>query len=139
MEFVDDTTLGKWRKCVLACQMAFYNAKYLFSISPGRPDSVRNCSQIERSSRSLAVRCDPGFDGGLEQLFTLELRPWRPDDHSALSRRNRDPLNDKGMNAKTTAFCEDIIIRVCSVFVPVLVCIVFALHRVNPRSEAFGL
>ena len=128
MEFVDDTTLGKWRKCVLACQMAFYNAKYLFSISPGRPDSVRNCSQIERSSRSLAVRCDPGFDGGLEQLFTLELRPWRLDDHSALSRRNRDPLDDKGMNAKTTAFYEDIIIRVCSVFVPVLVCIVFALH-----------
>ena len=31
--FVDDTTLGKWRKCVPACQMAFYNAKYLFSIS----------------------------------------------------------------------------------------------------------
>ena len=40
---------------------------------PGRPDSVSNCSQLNHSADTIVVHCDPGFDGGLAQLFTLEL------------------------------------------------------------------
>ena len=40
---------------------------------PGRPDSVSNCSQLNHSADTIVVHCSPGFDGGLAQLFTLEL------------------------------------------------------------------
>ena len=40
----------------------------------GRPESVFNCSQLNHSADTLVVQCQPGFDGGLTQLFTIELR-----------------------------------------------------------------
>ena len=44
----------------------------------GRPDSVSNCSQLNHSADNVVVHCLPGFDGGLTQLFTIELRYLSP-------------------------------------------------------------
>ena len=46
----------------------------------GQPDSVSNCSQLNHSADTIAVTCIPGFDGGLTQLFTIELRYLRSPD-----------------------------------------------------------
>ena len=46
----------------------------------GRPDSVSNCSQLNHSADTIVVHCNPGFDGGLTQLFTVELRYLRSKD-----------------------------------------------------------
>ena len=51
----------------------FYIFCFLFPAD--RPDAVRNCSQYNHSSDAIYVRCEPGYDGGLNQIFTLELFP----------------------------------------------------------------
>ncbi|XP_049785945.1 hemicentin-2-like [Schistocerca cancellata] len=43
-------------------------------IAAGRPDQVHNCSVLNVSTDSLAVRCSEGFNGGLPQSFLLEVR-----------------------------------------------------------------
>ncbi len=50
---------------------------YLF-VCLGPPDEVTNCSQLNHSADSIYIQCTPGFDGGLVQLFGLELRYLRP-------------------------------------------------------------
>jgi hypothetical protein len=40
----------------------------------GRPDAVHNCTTSNTSKNSFVVRCSPGFDGGLNQSFVLEVR-----------------------------------------------------------------
>ncbi|KAL9899858.1 sidestep VII transmembrane protein isoform 1-T3 [Glossina fuscipes fuscipes] len=42
-------------------------------IAAGRPDQVHNCSLTNISMTSLTVTCIDGFNGGLPQLFILEL------------------------------------------------------------------
>ena len=42
-------------------------------ISPGRPHEVTNCSQSNSTADAIFISCSPGYDGGLTQLFTLEL------------------------------------------------------------------
>ena len=32
-----------------------------------------NCSVVNQTTESLVVECQPGFDGGLEQLFHMEV------------------------------------------------------------------
>ena len=41
--------------------------------SPGPPDPVSNCSVSEESQSSFSVSCQPGFDGGLAQVFLLSV------------------------------------------------------------------
>ncbi|XP_068152955.1 nephrin isoform X1 [Drosophila tropicalis] len=43
-------------------------------IAAGRPDQVHNCTLINISMSSLTVTCSDGFNGGLPQLFLLELQ-----------------------------------------------------------------
>ena len=45
------------------------------------------------------LKCSPGFDGGLAQLFTLELRPWS---------RSTNPLDDKGMMMRSNSVAANI-------------------------------
>ena len=46
-----------------------------FHIIPaGPPDSLSNCSVHNQTFTSLQVSCGSGFDGGLKQLFRLEVR-----------------------------------------------------------------
>ena len=51
---------------------------HLVCSSPAaKPESVRNCQVINNSSmsRSMAlVSCNPGYDGGMNQTFALEVR-----------------------------------------------------------------
>ena len=67
---------------------------YLFVA--GRPDSVSNCSQLNHSADTIVVNCSPGFDGGLTQLFTIELRYLKSsssdDDASTLDQSDVDIL-----------------------------------------------
>uniref|UniRef100_W8BB58 Neural cell adhesion molecule 2 n=1 Tax=Ceratitis capitata TaxID=7213 RepID=W8BB58_CERCA len=43
-------------------------------IAAGRPDPVHNCSFIDMSAFSMTISCTEGFNGGLHQLFVLEVR-----------------------------------------------------------------
>ena len=57
-------------KCL---KVVFLNRFQLFLFS-GRPDSVSDCVQFNHSTDSIHIKCVQGFDGGLTQLFTLEIR-----------------------------------------------------------------
>ena len=70
-----------------------------FSFKTGRPEPVHNCTQIERSQESIMLRCSPGFDGGLAQLFTLELRPWT---------LSTNPLDNKGMMMRSNSVAYNV-------------------------------
>lgn len=62
-----------------ASQTATFNlSNYFVAFIAGRPDSVANCSQLNHSADTVVVQCTAGFDGGLAQLFTIELRYLRP-------------------------------------------------------------
>ncbi|XP_023321524.1 Down syndrome cell adhesion molecule-like protein 1 homolog [Eurytemora carolleeae] len=37
------------------------------------PDPVENCTVIKKSSESFHLRCNPGFDGGLNQTFAVQV------------------------------------------------------------------
>ena len=39
----------------------------------GKPDPVANCSVSNQTHSSFLVSCQPGFDGGLTQVFTLNV------------------------------------------------------------------
>ncbi|PRD36763.1 UNVERIFIED_CONTAM: hypothetical protein NCL1_07510 [Trichonephila clavipes] len=39
----------------------------------GPPDSVENCSVTNQTEDSMIVECSPGYDGGLQQQFVLEV------------------------------------------------------------------
>ena len=43
------------------------------NLSTGPPDAVHHCSVTNQTDVSFVVRCTAGFDGGLQQQFTLEL------------------------------------------------------------------
>ncbi|TRY72468.1 hypothetical protein TCAL_04760 [Tigriopus californicus] len=46
----------------------------LFQIVPaGPPHQPTNCSQYNHSSDAIQISCLPAYDGGMEQIFTLEL------------------------------------------------------------------
>ncbi|XP_013147686.1 PREDICTED: nephrin-like [Papilio polytes] len=46
----------------------------LYKIVPAdRPASLQNCSIVNQSSEGLAVECAEGFDGGLPQIFYMEV------------------------------------------------------------------
>ena len=38
---------------------------------PGSPEPPLNCNSSLAKSRTLDIKCDPGFDGGLPQEFTI--------------------------------------------------------------------
>lgn len=37
------------------------------------PSTVKNCSISNQTQHSLELQCIPGYDGGLPQVFLLEL------------------------------------------------------------------
>ena len=41
-------------------------------MTPGRPYPLANCS-LYNSTAGVEVSCSPGFDGGLTQMFVLEV------------------------------------------------------------------
>ena len=41
--------------------------------SAGPPERPVNCSVVNQTTESLVVECLPGFDGGLRQLFHMEV------------------------------------------------------------------
>ncbi|PSN53391.1 hypothetical protein C0J52_03815 [Blattella germanica] len=43
-------------------------------IAAGRPDQVYNCTVANTSMTSFSMNCAPGFNGGMEQSFLLEVR-----------------------------------------------------------------
>lgn len=47
---------------------------YCAILCSGRPDQVHNCTIANTSMTSFSVRCSEGFNGGLPQSFTVEVR-----------------------------------------------------------------
>ncbi|XP_054284356.1 nephrin-like [Macrosteles quadrilineatus] len=47
----------------------------VYSVVPqaGRPDPLGNCTIANQTAEMLEVECDPGYDGGLPQLFVMEI------------------------------------------------------------------
>ena len=45
----------------------------VFLTITGKPDPVANCSVSNTTHSSFLVSCQPGFDGGLTQVFTLNV------------------------------------------------------------------
>lgn len=39
----------------------------------GLPAAVKNCSINNQTQNSIEIQCLPGYDGGLPQVFVLEL------------------------------------------------------------------
>lgn len=60
----------------------FPNLNYLSS-SAGRPEPPGNCSIVNQTADLLQAECDSGHDGGLPQLFVMEL--FDALDHSLIS------------------------------------------------------
>ena len=47
----------------------------IFHLIPaGRPDPVQNCTVVNQTYSTLLVVCQRGFDGGLPQDFTMEVK-----------------------------------------------------------------
>lgn len=52
-----------------------FTAETFLSLPIARPSPPRNCTAkkvVEKNDAFLTVRCIPGYDGGLNQHFTLE-------------------------------------------------------------------
>ena len=43
--------------------------------SAGKPDPVRDCGVTNKTFTSIHVECKPGYDGGLQQSFVIEVFP----------------------------------------------------------------
>ena len=58
-----------------------YNITKLFVhfIFSGKPEAVQNCSVTNESTDSFQVTCQPGFNGGLPQHFTLTVYKVSPE------------------------------------------------------------
>ena len=54
------------------------------SLSPGPPEPVRDCRTGEPDPFIVHVVCLPGYDGGLEASFTLELYTEETQDQQSL-------------------------------------------------------
>ena len=55
-------------------QFAIIIISFIFCVFPvGPPDPPTNCSVVNQTTDSLEVECLPGFNGGLEQKFVLEV------------------------------------------------------------------
>ena len=83
-------TLFGIKRCILSNRNTFLSA---------RPEPVHNCTQLELSHESIMLKCSPGFDGGLAQLFTLELRPWT---------LSANPLDNKGMMMRSNSVAANV-------------------------------
>ncbi len=58
----------------MLCLLAFKNLKKKKNLLIGKPFGLQNCSISNQSSDSLQVECiEEGFNGGLPQVFILEL------------------------------------------------------------------
>ena len=57
----------------------------VFHLLPaGKPDPVSNCTVASSSYSTMRIYCEPGFNGGLKQTFTLEIRETESSSHSEL-------------------------------------------------------
>jgi hypothetical protein len=41
----------------------------------GKPDPVKDCSVTNKTFTSIHIECKPGYDGGLQQSFVVEVFP----------------------------------------------------------------
>lgn len=67
---LDYGTLLCWGKNNLGLQ----SEPCVYQIVPAeRPDPVRNCRLLNASDTQLTVACEPGYDGGIDQSFQMEV------------------------------------------------------------------
>ena len=60
-------------KKIIFCANLFFFSFFLRRHILGVPDPVEDCKAVNISTDSLSVRCQHGDDGGLPQVFSLEV------------------------------------------------------------------
>ena len=53
----------------------FFVAIKCVSFFSGPPGELVSCALVNQSATSLAVSCEPGHNGGLQQRFSVQVRP----------------------------------------------------------------
>lgn len=81
--------------CIASNKVGMQREPCFFDVIPaGPPQPLRNCLVGNQSEDSLVVKCDPGDDGGLEQVFHMEVyHSGRGSLHANLSSK-RSPIFD---------------------------------------------
>ncbi|KAL4090442.1 hypothetical protein QTP88_025277 [Uroleucon formosanum] len=51
-------------------------------VAAGKPQSVHNCTVRNNTDGAVNVQCEPGYDGGLQQVFVLEVFAENLDSHA---------------------------------------------------------
>ncbi|CAH1131742.1 unnamed protein product [Ceutorhynchus assimilis] len=67
---LDYGLLSCWASNILGNQV---NPCIFQVVAAGKPFPVKNCTLTNKTSNSIEVYCQPGFDGGLPQHFLLEM------------------------------------------------------------------
>lgn len=58
----------------------------LFHVIPaGKPDPVKDCAVTNKTFSSIFIECKPGYNGGLQQYFIIEVFPMSAIDTNTLS------------------------------------------------------
>nr|XP_040582154.1 uncharacterized protein LOC121130481 [Lepeophtheirus salmonis] len=60
--------------CSASNELGPSEAPCIYHIRPaGKPEGLKNCTNVNQTQESLTVLCSPGFDGGMDQKFILEI------------------------------------------------------------------
>ena len=71
-----------------------HQATFLIVIAiPGKPDPVKECAVTNKTYDAISVNCQPGYDGGLQQRFVIEVFPVSAID--ATPSTNNNEINNK--------------------------------------------
>ena len=71
----------------------------VFHLLPaGKPDPVSNCTVASSSYSTMRIYCEPGFNGGLKQTFTLEIRETESSLTSSTTNNNNSKRSKSGNN-----------------------------------------
>ncbi|GAB6028104.1 hypothetical protein CHUAL_002324 [Chamberlinius hualienensis] len=74
-----------------------------FDLTPaGPPDPVTNCTVFNNTETSFSVKCRPGYNGGLDQRFVLDLYDYHNQEIKATHRKDKPEFFLNGLDAGMT-------------------------------------
>ena len=74
----------------------------VFHLLPaGKPDPVSNCTVASSSYSTMRIYCEPGFNGGLKQTFTLEIRETESSSSSSANSKRSKSSGLENLDGRT--------------------------------------